>query len=719
MKNRSTWTKETLEASCVSEEEIDDLLKIIDNKFYVISRHFNTLDKIIDESKELYDYMKIGFSNERFRKHKISFRFTEEGEYYEMELRRFITNTILWRPIVELGGKIEPRHLLSLDVVTNETINTYFDKFYIEEYINRPELYRKLNGLLADTRNTLSRISLDFNLMMGMVVTIESYMGTAKKFPEFEDILRYELDTNAQPYEVEKIVAELTKKQISMLKKDKDNLISSMLECGAGVKDSSIQEFTVMGSNKPDLYGNTMPVPIDKNFIIGGLSNLINYYVDATAGRKSIILNKTEMGKSGYFAYLVTLLNTRTRLSDIDDCGSVNFVRYFVKTQKHLDMVEGRFYSVGHHELKEVKKTDTHLIGTYINIRSPITCACNEGHVCKKCFGRLSDIVAGISIGGFSAIIIMKVVQQKILSSKHILTTSSNKIEFDPAFDSYFKIYANEICPNIGDNADDKLCIIISMEDVEFPDIFEKDLTGVPITKFSVGTIKQKRKSSTENITVEILHTFEEKSGAKFLLANDIITSRRIKESEEKGVYYIPFKDIDDSIALFSTEVENNELTKPLYDIKNILNNAIHNGNKTIDDVTNAFIDCVLEAKIPCKAVNVELLLYPLIKEVDNKFKRPNFRKYVFDEDIRIMTVNSALKNNKSITIKMASEALAEQFRDFDTYEQSDSSYLDDFFRDKLLPIMERAIDNLNKEEEDGILLYDDGVTEDEDEYDE
>lgn len=719
MKNRSTWTKEALEESCVSEAEIDQLIKIIDNKFYVVSRHFNTLDKMVSESRELYEYMKIGFSNERFRKHKIVFKFTEDGDDYEMELRRFITNTILWRPIVELGGHIEPRHLIQLDVVTNETINTYFDKFYIEEYIGRPELYRKLNSLLADTRNTLARISLDFNLIMGMVVTIESYIGTAKKFPEFEDILRYELDTNAQPYEVEKIVKELTKKQISMLKKDKDNLISAMLECGAGVKTSSIQEFTVMGSNKPDLDGNTMPVPIDKNFIIGGLSNLINYYVDATAGRKSIILNKTEMGKSGYFAYLVTLLNTKTRLSEIDDCGTVNYVKYFVKTQKHLNMIEGRYYSVGHRKLKEVKRTDTHLIGTYINLRSPITCACHEGHVCRKCFGKLSDIVVGISIGGFSAIIIMKVVQQKILSSKHILTTSSNKIEFDEVFDKYFKIYATEICPNIGDNGDDKLCIIINTEDIEFPDVFEKDLTGVPITKFSVGTIKQKRKSATDNIVVNTIHTFEEKSGAKFLLANDIISSRKIKESESKGIYFIPFKDIDDSIAIFSTEVENNELTKPLYDIKKILDNAAHCGYSTIDDITNGFIDCILEAEIPSRAVNAELLLYPLIKTAGDKFTRPNFRKYVFDEDVNITTVGSALKNNRSITMKMASEALAEQFRDFDTYECAEGSYLDDFFRERLLPIMADAIDSFNKEEENGINLYDDGVTEDEDEYDE
>lgn len=713
MRNYTEWTKESLEQAVIKKEDIEHYLKELDKKNYVIYEDFINIKDLKKEFDYLYDMIKIGFTIDELREFPIKYRYDKSSPIKTMQLRHFITNMILWYGIIRLGGQIEEEHIIDAYKITAKDVANYYDKYYIRDFKNDAD-FHELNKAIADTTYELSKISLDFNLIMGMSVTLETYIGTAIKFPRFEEILKNELSTSKLPNETEEIVDALTREQVDIIRQDEDSMIKVFLDSKDGVKIGSLQEFVVASSNKPDLQGNTMPIPITKNFLMGGLGNLINYYIDAVAGRKSIILNKTEMGRSGYFAFLVILNSSDTRINKmVDDCGTVNTLLVDIKTQKHLNMVVGRYYVPERGKLEMITPQHTHLIGKTIRLRSATKCACKKG-ICKKCIGELADLNAEISIGGYSAILVMLDIQQKILSSKHILSTSSTPIIFNEDFAKYFQIYSNEILldsDKLNENPESEaLSLIIDNMLGQNEDIFDKDLTNMEFDKFYIGRVTGSKRGKSER-HVELITEISEVNGTKLSITKDLVNNPKF---EKVGDYFhIKLSDIDDELSLFSMEVANNELTKPLYDIKNLLNTNEHNGCTTIDDITNRFFDHIIEAEIDVGLLNLECILYSMIRDKNNIYKRPDFKVHVFDDDVTILSIKSSLASNPSIAVKLASEALKSQLLDLNTYEMYSASFLDDLFRETLLPVMA---------ENNSYDFIDDGLYEDADEdsdYDE
>lgn len=52
---------------------------------------------------------------------------------------------------------------------------------------------------------------------------------------------------------------------------------------------------------KPDLSNNTIPIPVNSNFMNGGIDSIPSLYIDAIGGRKSLIMNAT-VNNSGFVA---------------------------------------------------------------------------------------------------------------------------------------------------------------------------------------------------------------------------------------------------------------------------------------------------------------------------------------------------------------------------------------------------------------------------------
>ena len=94
------------------------------------------------------------------------------------------------------------------------------------------------------------------------------------------------------------------------------------------------------------------------------------------------------MGKSGHFARKCMLLVSNTHLRKDDKiCDTVHPIEMTIKTKTHLNKLIGRYYKLfGEREYKVIKKTDTHLIGKTILLRSPITCSSKNG-ICRACYG--------------------------------------------------------------------------------------------------------------------------------------------------------------------------------------------------------------------------------------------------------------------------------------------------------------------------------------------
>jgi hypothetical protein len=267
----------------------------------------------------------------------------------------------------------------------------------------------------------------------------------------------------------------------------------------------------------------------------------------------------------------------------------------------------------------------------------------------------------------------------------------------------------------------ESLYVIVDVENdvsnAEDLDIFDKDLTLLELNQFYIGRVTGSKRNKDR--AVEIISEISEENGSRLSITQDLVDNPKF---EKIGDYYcIKISDIDDELSLFSIEVVNNELTKPLYEIKGILESSTDNSKKKkkspfsrkhddIDGITNDFFDAVIDADIDVTLLNIECIMHPLIRKADNKYERPNFKVHVFDSDVQVLTIKTSLTNNPSIAIKLASESIKSQLLDLNTYEMDAPSFLDDLFREKLLPLM--------KEDEDDEFI-DDGLYDEDDDDDE
>lgn len=618
--------------------------------------------------ESVYDDLKAGFEYKELRTCPVYFRFHEDDDLKTMQLRHFLTNLMFWEPMITLDiTKLNDDFIVDCTRISSGYIKSYIDDNIVIPYKNRID-NKRMNIIIHDVIHNLSRISLDFNMILGLSINIESFIDLSKRNERFNEIIRTKIPDNMQPAEIESTLDALMHEQIRILSKE-DNVLRPMLNAGSGIKDKQLSEFSINGGLKPDLSGKTIPIPINSNFIVGGLSTIKHYYIDSIGGRKALIMNKKEMGRSGYFARKINLLCSSVQISQVDeDCGTVRPITVKIKSKKHLEKYKGRYVRLLHsREYFMLTGKETDLVGETLLVRSPVTCATDK--VCKMCYGDLYSTNSDITIGSYAATKVSEPVSQNILSTKHQLSTDSCAIEFeDSRFDDYFSIFGNTIVLDTEESA--KYSLVLIQDNIQKIDEYEDLQFNYFVNIFHV------KNNETGDMVEFIDKDFKELFLSEALV--DIVKKRK------KDVYEINLADFDNLTELFVVEIENNELTKPLYNIMGVLCKADHNDCSTIDEMVQRLVDLLIESKISAAAIHAEVLIRPLIRDAREVLDRPNFRKYISENDYQIMTVDSALIKNPSVLISLSAKDLKRQLKSPLTFKKKEESFLDPFFKENL-----------------------------------
>ena len=620
----------------------------------------------------LYEYMKMGFEEERVRKHPLKYSFDGGKTVYEMECRHFIVNMIMWYPMLRFDAvdDLSVDFVVDCSCLSSGQIMGHFNEKMIEPYRDSVDP-TEMNLIFADTIYKLSLISLDFNEIMGISIDIDMFIDLAEKSPEFDECIHTKPSPGMQPVDIEKLCHERMNKIISIMK-DLDNDIKPILNSGEGIKDKQLSEFTVMGGLKPDIIGNTIPVPIDTNFIVGGLNSVSNYYIDKQAGRKAVVANKTLMGNAGYFAAKIMKVTKDTRLdSSVHDCHSQHPIFYHVLDKKHLKIIDKSYYALTKGgELRVVNaKKDSFLIGKDIYLRTPATCGLEGNRVCEVCYGEMSKVNNNpqFGAGGYASAITANKYQQDTLSTKHLLTTNSVPIKFPPEF---YKIFTLEYS-----------IIGIKLDKIDNPArwtiiINEERLVEYDKLEFNSHTTQF---IIRDNETGEE-HIIEEEDGKEIFIYQDVIDNF----SHKKGRIELDIGKLDDDIMLGIIVVENNELTKPLKNMQALLDSKYHFECVTVDDMINRMADLMIGAKMGALLVHGSMTIKNLIRCKDDIFKTPRFSSY-YEGEYTILTITDALINNPSLTTGLASQNLRDQFTNPATYRKHAKASTDVYFMKSLV----------------------------------
>ena len=527
---------------------------------YIIEEYTQSKEKYKDFQESIYTVIKGCFEIKECREYPVKFKFyLSDTKEHTLQLRHFIVNVFLWYPFINLHG---------IKNIMDETfiIDCMKDIPNITDYINDKIISvlhsysiknTVVNHSVSDVLYNLRRISIDFSIIMNLTLSSETFLSVYRDNDRMKKIMNTKFTLDMQPADIEKELNALMNEEIDIFKSIPNNPVGVILQANTGIKHKQLSEFTINQGLKPDLSGVTIPIPINSSTMIRGLDKASSHYIDSLGARKSLISNKKVMGKAGYFGKVCLMLASTLGLSkEVSDCDTKHLVQINVKNKKILGKFNGRYYKEDLNSPLKVldAKKDQHLIGKTIHFRSPVTCACGD-KVCHKCFGTTSlfnmDIADGVS--GFEIEETTKVINQMILSTKHLLTTVSEKIEFNDAFYDFFQLYAGEVNPIFNnDNIDnlDDYAIWIDPDNILKSEELDEDssFNTYIMSTFDVINLKTKEVTKISSLDEREMYLTDE--------CLDLM---------KKGKGYIKFKDMDETTTLFEIVIMNNELTKPLY----------------------------------------------------------------------------------------------------------------------------------------------------------
>jgi hypothetical protein len=353
-----------------------------------------------------------------------------------------------------------------------------------------------------------------------------------------------------------------------------------------------------------------------------------------------------------------------------EDCGSEHFIKYNIEDQKKLNQIHGRHYYIINNNRKKKSELltvdsnhDKNLIGKTIGLRSPVTCAA-DGHVCRTCYGsELSEINEGLNTGLIAVLLLTNPLTQKLLSAKHLLTTNTEKINWNydekKPFLDYFTINMNSIF--IKDPDTDVVVYKVPLEKQD------EDEIGDYAEKIEI--IHQGKKIFTyETPDVKLYYNMNNKNDYYYDEEENLESEENIKIVKLKG------SDFEKNEAAFTFMAKNNELTKSLQEILDLIESSEHLEVETFDKLVNKFNNLILENKLNIMSVHAEMISSVLIanKETGNKL---DFSKKKLDAYEILRVSNTVL--NGPLAKSLAFERIPEQFINLKTYEKDGKSLMD------------------------------------------
>lgn len=268
-------------------QRVDEIIHTLANNIIVVDEYMAEKAKYKNLIETVFQYLRDGFEFKELREAPVYYRFHEDTHVMSMQLRHFLTNLFFWRPLIALDAvdNLDARYIVDTSKISAGYIKGYIDNLIITPYKRRVP-NKKLNIIIHDLIYGLSRISTEFNILLGLTMNIETFIDVANKNPRFDEIIHTKVDDSLQPNVVEKQLHELMVEEIEILKTE-DNVLKPILLSGSGIKHKQLAEMTINGGYKPDIVGSTIPIPINTNLLVGGLSNTTNYFIDAVGLSKA------------------------------------------------------------------------------------------------------------------------------------------------------------------------------------------------------------------------------------------------------------------------------------------------------------------------------------------------------------------------------------------------------------------------------------------------
>ena len=396
------------------------------------------------------------------------------------------------------------------------------------------------------------------------------------------------------------------------------------------VKPKQMEELYINFSQIPD-GKDIVPVIMNGNGFKAGYHDLEVFYGGAIAAKVPDLMNDRWMGDAGYFNRNLMILTYGTISKTVYDCGSRNLIPITIDESADR-MMNGRYYQRTKNDgiLRVYHKGDKSLFGKKLWFRSPCTCNLNED-CCHVCYGTIALQVGELE-GGFiyTTELMTSRVSQNILSAKHLLKTDAEKIDFSANFDKWFTLNSSTVYPK-----DEK--------------------------KFDIYLKEDYHDTSSESLSLYCGKDMEEvliSHYSDIAIPDDVLSKAKKVEIDDVVYYKISsFKIIENGGELCNITPINISIIAKYMDIMKFFTSNASKLERVEDAVV--VLMRLLDRLIPILSVHGEIIIGHLLRDVNDKVKRPNWLNP--DEPYQILPLKTALGSAESATTSLAFERAGNQ----------------------------------------------------------
>jgi hypothetical protein len=173
---------------------------------------------------------------------------------------------------------------------------------------------------------------------------------------------------------------------------------------------------------------------------------------------------------------------------------------------------------------------------------------------------------------------------------------------------------------------------------------------------------------------------FKTNENEPLYISNELNSMIRRKASPDNGFVKVPLSSLS-NIPLFYIRIINNEMSKTMNDIMNVLDKSSITEVMTKDQAVQEIVDLVISGGISVNAVHLEVLLSNQVVSVDDIFKKPDWT--CPNVPYRMLTLNHALSSNPSTNVTLLYKDLGKTLYSPLTFKKHAPSFFDLFFMEK------------------------------------
>ena len=603
----------------------------------------------------------------------IQFTYPNKSKVQEMSLIHFTFNMIIWLPYFILDIPITKENTFMEKVFNNKTYTSFVNSNIIEKY-KHLVTHNQMSKMLAKMYDMFIFITERYGLELGMSFSLYDFI-TKWDDDEIYDLNHTKLPKDMQISESEAYLDKRLYRYMEIMENDpKDNVLKPFIRAKQGISPKQLREFAISGGFKPDLSGNTYPIKPRSNLLTDGYRNPTDYIIDAVGGRKAGVL-ALQIDTGGYLArsFNKSVMDLKLHKDPNYDCGSENYYIKTISNKTDLSDMHGRWYlNEKNNHLVQLVETDYHLVGETLKFRSPVTCASKNG-ICATCYGHLYSQNKNMNIGVNSALICSEKNYQNIMSSKHILNTRTETVQFPEEFATYFSL-ANGYQIRVRDDFESPENFIIKInKNLIFRD---RDIENMHGNEY----VKEFMLYDKENAsTIEIKDSSEINIYLGDWLFDELISKRKKGQYDEEGWILIELEECPIDQDLFFLNLKNKEITGPLKDLQNLIEKGKElEGVSTVSELINKLNYLMKAGGIHVQSIHIEVLSRNLIRSKDDILQIPDWS--VINPEYSITSIHNSIMHSISFINSITFERLRQQLYDPSTYRKTGTCPLDTLF---------------------------------------